>query len=220
MKKFPYGKLLAAGLFLFSFFILSFDDVTAYFERLMGDSILAPLAFFTVLILAVVAAPIAALPLIPLASSLFGPFATALISIFGYTVGAIIAFLLAQKVGRPVLRYFLPLEDIEAWERRLPRGVSFWGVVLLRMAVPVDILSYALGLLSALPLKTYTLATFIGVTPFSFIFAYGGAAWSSGSILTLLGIIFAGLVVYIYVWRRLKTLSNNKDTSGEEVREE
>jgi len=38
---------------------------------------------------------------------------------------------------------------------------------LLRMVLPVDILSYALGLFSNISFIRYMLATIIGVTPFS-----------------------------------------------------
>ncbi len=204
MKKLPYGKLIAVLLFIFSFFILSSDDITAYFERLMGEGLIAPFAFLAILIVAVVLAPVAVLPLIPLATSLFGPLVTALLSILGFTVGAVIAFVLAQKIGQPILHTFLPFNDIEGMEKRLPPASSFWGVVGLRMILPVDILSYALGLFSSMPLKTYTLATLIGVSPFAFIFSYGGAAWESGSLLLLFGLIALGIFVYVVVWRRLR----------------
>jgi uncharacterized membrane protein YdjX (TVP38/TMEM64 family) len=41
------------------------------------------------------------------------------------------------------------------------------------MVIPVDILSYVVGLLTNMSLWKYTLATIIGITPFSFIFSYG-----------------------------------------------
>jgi uncharacterized membrane protein YdjX (TVP38/TMEM64 family) len=40
------------------------------------------------------------------------------------------------------------------------------------MAIPADVLSYALGLLVMMPYTHYFLATLIGVTPFALIFAY------------------------------------------------
>ena len=42
------------------------------------------------------------------------------------------------------------------------------------MVIPVDGLSYILGLFSKMSLKSYTLATIIGLTPFAFIWAYFG----------------------------------------------
>jgi len=40
------------------------------------------------------------------------------------------------------------------------------------MAIPVDVLSYTLGLFTSISFSRYLLATFIGVIPFAFFFAY------------------------------------------------
>ena len=40
--------------------------------------------------------------------------------------------------------------------------------------IPVDLLSYALGIFGVLDWRNYTLATIIGIVPFAFIFAYLG----------------------------------------------
>ena len=50
----------------------------------------------------------------------------------------------------------------------------FLTVVFFRMVIPVDGLSYFLGLFSKMSFKSYTLATVIGITPFALVFAYAG----------------------------------------------
>jgi len=47
-------------------------------------------------------------------------------------------------------------------------------VVFLRVGVPVDVLSYGLGLFSKMPLKDYFFATLLGVSPFAFVFSFLG----------------------------------------------
>jgi len=42
------------------------------------------------------------------------------------------------------------------------------------MTVPVDVLSYVLGLFSRMKSAPYFFATLIGVAPFAFVFAYAG----------------------------------------------
>lgn len=62
------------------------------------------------------------------------------------------------------------------------------------MAVPVDILSYAIGLFASVSLRSYILATFMGITPFAFVFPYAARAslW-----LQILGGILALIAVYL-----------------------
>ena len=113
--------------------------------------------------------------LIPIGASVWGPIPTALMSITGWTIGSAIAFLIARKLGVGVIEMLIGLDRVRAIESRIPKNNLFWGVVALRMLVSVDILSYALGLFSAVELPTYILATMIGVTPFGFYFAFSGA---------------------------------------------
>ena len=70
----------------------------------------------------------------------------------------------------------------------------------MRMVIPVDVLSYAIGLFSTMSLKSYTLATVIGITPFAFIFAYTAKLplWLQVCVL-----IFTGVVI-IYGYKHMK----------------
>ncbi len=204
MRTFPYAKVVTVAIFLVTLFVLSGDDVVSYLRGFMEGSVLGPLAFVVLLVAAVVLVPIAALPLVPFATGLFGPFFTGVLSVIGWTLGALIAFLIARHAGRPLLRYIVSLESVEKIETRIPKDASFLGVVLLRMIIPVDVLSYALGLLTLMPLRSYLLATLIGVTPFSFLFAYAGDAILSGSYLKLFGIMLAGGLIVLAVYRAYK----------------
>ena len=83
-----------------------------------------------------------------------------------------IAFWLAQRYGHPLVHKIINMDRIERIERLIPSGNIFWSVVFLRMALPVDILSYALGLFTEMRFLPYSIATIIGITPFAFAFAY------------------------------------------------
>lgn len=112
--------------------------------------------------------------LIPIGAAVWGPVTTALMSISGWTLGAAAAFAIARRFGAGVVEKLIGLERIHAVERRIPKHNLFGGVILLRMLVSVDMLSYALGLFSRMPWGQYVLATMIGVAPFGFYFAYAG----------------------------------------------
>lgn len=112
--------------------------------------------------------------LIPLGVLLWGPLLTALMSITGWSLGAGIAFWMARRWGPPLITRIVGERRVAQFHDRIPKSNLFWMVVFLRMLVPVDLLSYALGLFSHLSWRTYVLATVLGVSPFGFFFAYVG----------------------------------------------
>ena len=208
------------GIFLIAlFFIISsyvVQNNIDYFRTLIGESLVGMIAYVGFLILATVIAPINGVPLVPVASNVWGWFLTGVLSIVGWALGAMIAFSLARKYGVPLVRQFVSLEKMAKFEMMIPQGNIFWSIVFLRMAVPVDVLSYILGLFSHIKFRTYTLATLIGVAPFAFIFAFLG---SLPFYYQVIGILLAGLMLLIgylvrrYVKRR-KIRRNLTNASG------
>ena len=137
--------------------------------------------------------------LIPIGVVVWGPILTALMSIIGWTLGAGIAFMLARQFGISLIEKLIGLERIYSVEQRIPKRNLFGLVILLRMLVSVDILSYALGLFSTMPAGQYLLATTLGVTPFGFYFAYAGALPFWYQILAIgAAIILAAVVLVKY----------------------
>ncbi|MFA5942522.1 MAG: VTT domain-containing protein [Candidatus Paceibacterota bacterium] len=137
--------------------------------------------------------------LIPLGVILWGPLPAALLLIAGWTLGALAAFSIARRFGLPLVTRIIGTERVAKLTEKVPRTDVFWSIVVLRMVVPVDLLSYALGLWSQVPLRTYLLATMIGVAPFGFFFAFVGALpfWYQ---LAAFAVAFAG-VSYVIVTR-------------------
>jgi uncharacterized membrane protein YdjX (TVP38/TMEM64 family) len=122
--------------------------------------------------LAVVVAPVSTFPLLPVAATLWGSFWAAILSVLGWWLGAMIAFWLARQFGQPLIRKIVNFHKIERLSRAIPQQNLFWTVVFLRMAIPVDVLSYALGLFTMISAGTFALATLVGIAPFAFLFAY------------------------------------------------
>ena len=155
------------------------------------------IAAFTVLIV-----PLELSLLIPLGAVLWGPVPTALMSIIGWTLGSAIAFGLARRYGRTLVRRLVGLERVEELTRRVPPA-TFSTVVLLRLCVPVDLLSYALGLTSSLSWRTYLLATAIGVTPFGFFFAYAGALPLARQLIMITAGLALAALIFLFIRRRI-----------------
>ncbi len=139
--------------------------------------------------------------LIPLGSALWGPIPTAFMSIAGWVIGSAVAFSIARVWGASAVARLIGLSRVRAVEARIPRRNLFWSVVLLRMLVSVDILSYALGLFSRMRFFPYVCATALGVTPFAFYFAYAGTLPLAYQIVALVAAI--GLATLVLVRYRL-----------------
>jgi len=156
--------------------------------------------FVLVLATGVVLAPVVTVPIIPLGTTFFGPFITGILSVIAWTLGATVAFLIARYVGRPVLERWINMRKIDEFIEQFPPHLHFWFIVLLRHTIPVDILSYALGLSKSLRFTTYFFATVIGVTYFSFAFAYLGEAFFTGNLFLLLEVGLLSLAIFSAGW--------------------
>jgi len=75
---------------------------------------------------------------------------------------------------------------------------KFWGVVFLRMVIPVEILSYGLGLFSRINFWKYTFASALGLLPVSFLFGYFGEIPFTYQIIIGLCVLIAILVMMIF----------------------
>lgn len=153
-----------------------------------NNGALGMLSYCIITAVAVVIAPISSIPLLPLASMLWGWKIAALLSIIGWVIGSQIAFELARRYGKPLIQKLISLKRLEELEGTLPKQNIFWFVVFLRMLIPVDVLSYALGLFSKIQSIPFFFTTLLGVTPFAFIFAYTGTLPWKFQIFFLLGI--------------------------------
>ena len=83
-------------LIVLSLYVAPTDTLTNLIE---GAGVVGYISYVALLVLAVVVMPITVMPLIPLAASVIGPFATAVLSIIGWTLGGVIAFLLARYLA-------------------------------------------------------------------------------------------------------------------------
>lgn len=162
--------------------------------------------YVLVAMFATVVAPVSGLPLLPVAVALWGSFITALLSAFAWSLGAGIAFLLARRFGKPLVMLFVEKKKLEIFSKLIPEKYMFLAIVVLRISLPVDVLSYALGLFGVVPFRTYMLATVIGIVPFAFIFSY----MVTISIWYQFVLIFLGTTIVVlslpYIKRRYETV--------------
>src|SRR6266853_728444 len=92
-------------------------------------------------ILDAVIAPGATLPLIPIAARAWGRVPAALVTTVGWTAGSLVAFYIARRWGSPIVKKLTSMERVKRLRPYVPAH-PFWSVVLLRLVVPMDVISY------------------------------------------------------------------------------
>jgi uncharacterized membrane protein YdjX (TVP38/TMEM64 family) len=153
----------------------------------------APVVYIGAMIGAIVFSPIPSLPLDIAAGLAFGLFRGTVYTLIGAEIGAIIAFLIARRIGRPRLAARLSpstMQQIDDISERM--GVR--AIILMRL-IPLfnfDWVSYAAGLTS-MSLARFAVATLIGMTPTVIaITAVGSNATTNPSVSIA---IFGGLML-------------------------
>ena len=118
-------------------------------------------------------APGATLPLIPVAVHAWGRVAAALVTTVGWTAGSLIAFLIARRWGYPIVRKMTSMERLRGMKRYIPEDL-FWSIALMRLVLPMDVISYAIGLFTDISWTKYTTATAMGLLPSALVLAWLG----------------------------------------------
>ena len=170
-KEVIFFCVLIALFLAVSIFSLSYgNEIRALISFSNSLSIAVYLLF---LIISEVVTPVASLPILPLAVSVWGSFWAAIITLLGWFAGAVISFWVARRFGKPLVGRIIDINRLEQLSRFVPEKNLFWVVVFLRIIFPTDIFSYVLGLFTNVSFRAYFWGTLIGITPFSFIFSYG-----------------------------------------------
>ena len=145
-----------------------------------------------------VVAPGATLPLIPVAVHVWGHLPAALVTTAGWTAGSLVAFLIARRWGTPIVRRLTSIERLKRVKPYIPKNL-FWSVVAVRMVLPMDVISYALGLFTDMSWPTYVAATALGLTPSAFVLAYLGKKTHAYELIALLLACMIGIAIVVSV---------------------
>lgn len=138
----------------------------------------------------------------------FGTWYGILYTLIGETIGAVLSFLLARKVGKNL---FGGKEKEDPRFAKLERAIARRGfsmVLMLRIApfVPFDLVSYSAGV-ARVPLRAYTIATIVGALPGTFAYNFLGASLTKGDWRQFLiagGVIAIALAVPLLFKRKVE----------------
>jgi uncharacterized membrane protein YdjX (TVP38/TMEM64 family) len=205
MKKYGLAILVILLFILSSFFS---QQYSGYLVNFIGENKTGGiLIYIASIVIAIVLAPLTILPLIPIAVEIWGILWTSIFSIIGLIIGSAIAFWIARKFGTVLVKKFVSLDNIAEISKKIPNRNLFWYLIFLRIIIPVDILSYALGLFTKISWKLFLSTTIIGVIPMIFVFAYFGTIPMKYQLLALItGIIL--LILYKLINKKFRSNQN------------
>ncbi|MFW0871106.1 MAG: MYG1 family protein [Patescibacteria group bacterium] len=155
-------------------------------------------------IAAIVFAPLSIAVIVPFMAEIMGALPIFITTWISWLIGSVIAYAIARRWGKPLVGRLFSLKRIEKLEERMPKNMDFWVLVLLRIVVPADVLSYAVGLVSKISFPKYFFATALGIIPFTFIFSFGPKALTSGeeallfAFFAVAGLILAALFIFYF----------------------
>jgi uncharacterized membrane protein YdjX (TVP38/TMEM64 family) len=191
-------KILAYSTIALFFWLPPYQEQITQFT--IDNPVLAPLIIIVWRFIGVVIPPIPAgiiaFTLIPI----LGWFWVFLYSSIGLLSGAIVSFLLARRFREPLVKRFVPLQELNAWEGKLSSSTELWGFVLIRMTTgPVmDFISYLAGL-TKLSFGKFVFATTLALIPSALGYYVGETAynrlatespWISVGFLLALGLLY------------------------------
>jgi uncharacterized membrane protein YdjX (TVP38/TMEM64 family) len=184
--------LLIIGLFILLSYIAQKN--IAFFKNYIKDDILSMVFYVLILILSTIFAPIDLAFLMPIASAVWGWFIAGILSLIGWTIGSALVFVLSRRYGVPLIERFTSLEKLHEYEKLMPTQHIFAQIVLLRLVIPLDIVSYTIGLLTEVKFIPFIIATFIGFLPCALILAYLGTL---PAFLQIIGFFILVLIILV-----------------------
>jgi len=135
---------------------------------------IGPLGFFFVIILQAIIAPIPSEFILITAGASYGIVVGTIVGGIGQCVGAVFAFYISVKLGRPIVERLVGKDSIDFADRWFIK-YGAWAVLLGRLAplIPFDAISYAAGL-TKIRFKPFIIATAVGAFPRSAFYCFLG----------------------------------------------
>ncbi len=155
--------------------------------------VLAPLIYIFLYALQIVVAPLPGAALAYTAGYLFGPMPAAAYSMLGILIGSALGFLLARRLGWPLIEKIAPKSWIERW-RNLAAVNSSFTWFLLMLAPTADVFYFIAGL-TTLSFRRFMFIVLIGRLPGILLSSFLGANIEAFGVQWIFILIGAMLVV-------------------------
>lgn len=178
--------------------LITSEQLTATIDR---AGLWGPVVIIGAMIIAIVVSPLPSVPITAVAGMAYGPWVATPIAALGATAGAIAAFAIARGLGHEVAER-LTGRPVVFCPGCSPRSLTVLVFVSrLIPAISFDVVSYGAGL-STMSAWSFTAATFVGLLPWTWVYASLGAvvmtrpvlASAAGAVLGVAILLIPGLI--------------------------
>lgn len=144
--------------------------------------------------------------IVPAAVLAWGEPLSLLLLWIGWTLGGVFSYLLGRFIGRPAARWLGFDHLLQNLEHQVQRDAAFWFVLLLQLALPSEVLGYAMGA-ARYPLSRYLLVLSLAELPYSIATVALGAGFleQRGGSIIMVGIGIAAVSLGALYGIRRKT---------------
>lgn len=172
----------------------------------------APVAilFIALAALSAMLSPFSSIPLVPVATMVWGKSLTVVFLLSGWFIGGALTYMVGYFVGYPLVRQLSSFEKIRYYRGKISEKTEFLLVLLFRLSMPAEIPGYVLGI-ARYHFGKYLLATLIAEAPFVIIVTYASEALVANNIkmfIALVAVIFIAIASLFYFFTKKLKLKN------------
>lgn len=195
--------LVMAVLFLIGFLALSrFSDPDALLSYVRSAGVWAPLLIIGLIVLEVVIAPLPGTFIMVAAGALFGTWLGALYAYVGNVIGSSLAFFLARRFGRGLVRRLVSRPLLERYDGFFNAHQELFVVFYALPVVPVDVLSFTCGL-SSMRWRRFLLVMTLGFIPNTLLLSFlgerlAGLSFFFMALYTVLFLVVFSLLAWLF----------------------
>jgi len=162
----------------------------------------APLVFILAQVAQVIVAPIPGQVTAIVGGYLFGPVAGTAYSMVGVTVGSAIAFLIAQRYGRPVVERMIEGDLLDRFDGFVETlGVPGLFLFVVIPGLPDDVICFLAGL-AHFRLLVFVGVMFVGRLPAYVVTNFAGDGLATGNVVEAVVLVAALVVFSLYAYRK------------------
>lgn len=157
-------------------------------------------SYITIMAASIIIAPLGTGFLLPVAAMSYGPILAATYSIVGWTIGSVISFWIARHFGFKKYKNTPLIKRIQTYEASVQRLHFYALIVLIRIALPVDVVSYALGFASSISYRVFFITTILGVSPLAFVFTFATTSTMKVQfiVISMTSLLFLTATYFVY----------------------
>lgn len=159
-----------------------------------------PLIIILLQILQTLAAPIPGQVVAFAAGYLYGTALGATYAMIGATIGFTLIFILARKLGRPFVEYFVDKKTLQKFDYLAEsKGVFIFFLMALLPFFPDDFICFVAGL-TKIRIRTLVIVTFLGRLPTNLIYAFAGEGIANDNTELVLYVLGIGIIAAAIAW--------------------